>query len=263
MANHSAYDGGNGKYVILAIVTPIYFWLSHYIAVFPHEYAHSLVASLFGFKDHFWQIQYGGTSFGNVLLLIHIDEHVNYAAMHAAGKDWLIALTAFAGPGIGNGLTYAISLWCMTKSSIQSRKWLFYFIFWWNVNSIGNFIDYVPIRTFSARGDMANLAYGLHIYPWWILLVLGSCVMVVVWNFYSNTLTKTYKILELSHKLAQVILLLIATLILFGFYGAAGLHHYGAPSHFISLLSLWAVIPVVTFNWPWRSWVLNKLKMER
>lgn len=78
------------------------------------------------------------------MFLIHIDEHVNYAAMHSAGKDWLIALAAFAGPGIGNGLTYAASLWGMVKPSIQSRVWLFYFFFWWNVNSIGNFIDYVP-----------------------------------------------------------------------------------------------------------------------
>ncbi|OYK81753.1 hypothetical protein CbuD7D7780_09305 [Coxiella burnetii] len=242
----------------MALLTPIYFCLSHYLTVFPHEYGHSLVASLFGFKQHFWQIHYGGTDFWNILFLINIDENVNYAAMHAANKDWLVALTAFAGMGIGNGLTYAISLWCMAKASIQSRWWLFYFFFWWNVNSIGNFIDYVPSRTFALHGDMANLARGLHISPWWIMFILGYGVVGIVWYFYSKTLLKTHAMLVLRHQLTQALLLLIVTLILFGLYGTIGLYHYGALSHFISLLLLWVIIPIMIFNWPWRSWVVNQ-----
>ena len=29
-------------YMIWLLLTPIYFWLSHYLAVFPHEYLHSI-----------------------------------------------------------------------------------------------------------------------------------------------------------------------------------------------------------------------------
>lgn len=137
---------------ILLVLTPIYFWFSHYFAVFPHEYAHSLVASLAGFKDHFWQITYGGTDFWNILFFVHVDEKVNYAAMQAANKNWLVALTAFAGAGFGNGLTYLLSLWGMSNKKIHANNWLFYFFFWWNVNSLGNFIDYVPSRTFATMG---------------------------------------------------------------------------------------------------------------
>jgi hypothetical protein len=250
-----------GRYFIWVILTPIYFWLSHYLAVFPHEYAHSIVASIFGFKKHFWQIDYGGSSFWNILFLTHVDENVNYAAMHAAHKDWLIALTAFAGPGIGNGLTYIISLWLLTKEKIQSKVWVFYFIFWWNVNSIGNFIDYVPSRTFATHGDMANLAYGLHISPWWIMTVLGYCVIGVVWYFYSSTLMQVYNRLGLVDKLAQLVLLLITTCVLFGLYGVVGLHDYGVISHFMSLLSIWLILPIIVFNWPWRKWITIRLKL--
>lgn len=88
----------HSRSLIWLLATPFYFWFSHYFAVFPHEYCHSLVASLTSFKDHFWQIDYGGTSFWNLAFLINIDEHVNYQAMYAAHKDWLVALTGTVEP---------------------------------------------------------------------------------------------------------------------------------------------------------------------
>ncbi len=240
-----------GKYLFWLLLTPIYFWLSHYLAVFPHEYCHSLVASLSGFKEHFWQIDYGGTSFWNIIFLVNIDEHVNYAAMMVTHKDWLVALSAFAGPGIGNGLTYLISLWGLSAQAVRSRAWLFYFFFWWNINSIGNFIDYVPARTFASHGDMAHLAMGLHVSPWWIMIILGYAVILVCWYFYTNTLIKAYNILNLRSVIIKIILLVLVTFILFGFYGGAGLHDYGDISHFISLLLRWMIIPIVIACWPW------------
>lgn len=110
---------------------------------------------------------------------------------------------------------------------------------------------------------MANLAYGLHVSPWWVLLILEACVVGAVWNFYSRTLIKTYVTLGLRHKLSQALLLFAVTLVLFGFYGISGLHHYGQISHFVSLLSLWAVIPIAMLNWPWRFWVENKIKINK
>lgn len=246
------------------IATPFYFWLSHYVAVFPHEYGHSLIASLSGFKDHFWQIDYGGKSLANVLLLANIDEQVNYTAMYAAHKDWLVALTAFAGPGFGNGLTYLISLWGMSQRNIESRPWLFYFFFWWNINSIGNFIDYVPIRTFAPHGDMFNLQHGLHISPWWLMIILGYLIVWVCWYFYTHTLLKAYTVLKLQNYIAQTVLLVIATGILFfGFYGRAGLYGYGEISEFLSLLSAWIIPPIIVACLPWRKWVIdNRSKYE-
>lgn len=240
---------------LLVILAPIFFWLTHYLAVFPHEYAHTLTASLFGFKQHFWQLDYGGTSFWNLTFLIHIDENVNYAAMYAAKKDWLVALTAFAGPGIGNGLTYLVSLCLLAHKSVQSRPWIYYFCFWWQINSVGNFLDYVPSRTFASHGDMANLANGLHISPWWIMIILGYLVVAVIWHFYTRTLPDAYKKLHLTNKTAQAFLLIVTTYVLFYLYGTVGLNHYGEISHFLSLLSIWIAFPIIVFCWPWRVWV--------
>ncbi len=243
------------KYLGWALLAPLFFWITHYMAVFPHEFAHGLFASLFGFKNHFWQITYGGTSWPNLLFLVHIDQNVNNAAIHAAGKDWLIALIAFAGPGFGNGLTYGLSLWLLSMPSVKSRPCLFYFFFWWNVNSIGNFLDYVPSRTFASHGDMGLITYGLHISPWWLMFVLGYPIIFVVWHFYSNTLLKTYTVLQLNSKIAQLALLAAVSYLLFALYGAVGQYGYGSISNFVSLLSTWLVGPVIAFCWPWRDWV--------
>jgi hypothetical protein len=247
-------------YVLWLVLAPIFYWLSRYLAIFPHEYAHGLVASLFGFKSHFWQINYGGTSWWNLLFLVNIDEQINYAAMHMAGKDWLIALTAFAGSFVGNAITYAISLWLLGKESIRARAWLFYFCFWWNVNSIGAFIDYVPSRTFSTHADMANLANGLHVSPWWIMVVLGYAVIAVTWHFYRNTLLKAYVALGLVDRWAQTVLLLLVSFALLIISGTVGLAGYGELSHFVSLLCVWIALPVVLFCSPWRVWVRQRIK---
>lgn len=46
--------------------------------MYPHEYAHSFMAWLLGYKSNPLAITYGGTSWQNLLGLIHIDENVNY-----------------------------------------------------------------------------------------------------------------------------------------------------------------------------------------
>lgn len=93
----------------LLAVTPIVLLLTHALAVLPHEFAHSIVAWLFGLKSNPLHIDWGGRSLLNILLLIHIDENVDYTAALHAGKDWQVALVAFAGPGLANGGLYLLS----------------------------------------------------------------------------------------------------------------------------------------------------------
>lgn len=240
--------------IFLLVLTPIFFWSSHYLAVFPHEYSHALIASLFGYKQHFWQIDYGGKNFWNIVFLIHINENVNYAAIYADHKNWLVALIAFAGIGFGNLGTYLVSLWLLAKKSIISKPWLCYFCFWWHVNSIGNFIDYIPSRTFTTHGDIANITQALNISPWWIMITMGYPIFWVLRHFYTQTLVKTYAKLNISNKLwHQRYILIWVTGILFCLYGAVGINGYGLISQFVSLLSVWLSLPILVLNWPRRT----------
>ena len=78
--------------------------LAHYAAVLPHEYAHSFMAFALGYKSDPLVIHFGGTSIGNLVSLININEQVDYAAMFARGDGAAAALTGFAGPGLANGV---------------------------------------------------------------------------------------------------------------------------------------------------------------
>lgn len=63
----------------ILLSTPFIVLLAHYAAVFPHEFAHSFMAWALGFKPDPLNIDYGGTTWGNLLLLLHVDENVEYS----------------------------------------------------------------------------------------------------------------------------------------------------------------------------------------
>src|SRR4029077_18710155 len=61
--------------------------LAHYAAVLPHEYAHSFMASALGYKSDPLVIHFGGTSIGNLISLINIDEQVDAAPIGGPADD--------------------------------------------------------------------------------------------------------------------------------------------------------------------------------
>ena len=71
--------------------------LAHYAAVLPHEYAHSFMAFALGYKSDPLVIHFGGTSVGNLISLINIDEQVDYGPMFARGDGPAAALVGIAG----------------------------------------------------------------------------------------------------------------------------------------------------------------------
>ncbi len=58
------------------VSTPIVLWLTHYAAVLPHEFAHSILAWVLGIKSVPGDIYWGPGSILNVALLVDIDENV-------------------------------------------------------------------------------------------------------------------------------------------------------------------------------------------
>jgi len=99
--------------------------LAHYAAVLPHEYAHSFMAFALGYKSDPLVIHFGGTSVTNLILLINIDEQVDYAAMFARGDGPAAALTGFAGPGLANGTMYLPSLFLLRQPGVRRHAFLF------------------------------------------------------------------------------------------------------------------------------------------
>lgn len=252
----------------LILVTPIFILLSHYLAVFPHEYAHSFMAWLLGYKNNPFALNYGGANLHNLLLLSQIDENVHYRMIYSLGHKFHVALIAFAGSGLANASLFVLSLLLLAKKSIKKRPYLFYFLFWFNLMNLGNFYDYVPIRTFATHGDMTVIEIGLNISPWWIYIIFGYLVAFLIHHFFTRTLIQMFVTLGVATAAFRASLMIICVCILFGFFGGIiGVlispvsMPYGEISYFLSVTSFLSIPGIIMAAWPTRAWVVRQVKM--
>ncbi len=245
----------NLKFIIL---TPVFILLTHYLAVFPHEFAHSFMAFFLGHKSNPLDITYGGTHLSNLLLLANIDENVDYQHILSLSKGYHVALIAFAGPGLANGIMYIFSRRWINSKYAQNNVYLYYFLFWFLLMNLGNLYDYVPIRTFATHGDIGHMLQGLQISSWYIYILLGYIVFYLMWHFFYHTLPSAYAVMGLHSTLSKTCLLILSILLLLGFYGVSGFGNYGPISYFISGTSF-AIMPALVFIcWPSRRWVKER-----
>jgi len=234
----------------LMILTPIFFLLSHAITYLVHEYCHSLTAWIFGYKSNPFDLHYGDASISNLLLLDQVSENVDYDAIEMA-HPFIAALVAFSGSFIGNLVLLILSLVALNAESLRHFVWR-YFFFWLTVMNIGNFIDYVPVRTFATHGDIHEIVSVLGISPWWIMILLGYPIFYTCWYFYKKILPYSYRELSLNY-IAQSILLIITTFTLFVLFGTSGLNGYGEIARFTAFLSLYASPMIIAAFWPKRK----------
>jgi hypothetical protein len=242
-------------YTIVGLIIVV---LAHHAALLAHEYAHSFMAWALGYKSNPLVIDWGGRSIANLLLLIDINEHVDYAAMFARGDGLAAALVGFAGPGLANGGLYVLSLWLLLQPGVRSNRLLFAFVFWFNFMNVGNFFDYVPIRTFAPTGDIAHIVQGLGISPWVALVVLGIPTAIAMWFFFARTLPMALGRMAAS-SFPRGLIVTLSVVIMFGYFGLVGIEGYGRISHVLSLLSLCLIPVMLVVCWPARRWMASRI----
>lgn len=222
-------------------------WLAHAIAFFVHEYAHSTTAWLMGWKENPLAINYAHPTLSVFLLQLGISENVDYAPIFAAGRGWQAAIIAAAGMVAGNALiTYPLSLWGIRRGMLRgSRAWAMLF-YWLCAASVGNFIDYVPVRTFANQDDMHTLARGLGISPWLILFVLGVPAVIALAHFLFRIQPAVLRWVLPESATGRGVLVFLTAAAIFGFYGAAGMSESDPASHRMSVISVCAMFPLAT-----------------
>lgn len=240
---------------ILIFVTPIFMIIANYCAVFAHDYAHSITAWLLGYKQFPFDINYGGATWQNILFLINSNENVNYDQITALGQNQHVALIAFAGPGIANGFLYFLTLFLLTRQFIIRMPYLFYFFFWLNLMNLGNFYDYIPIRTFSTKGDLAHILAALNISPWYAYIIGGYLVGFAIWYFFTRTMIWAYVNLQIIAASLRAFIMILCVLTLFGYFGSAGIIGYDYLTYFLSFTSIILIPGVIIACWPLRMWV--------
>lgn len=165
----------------LILLTPFFFYITFAFSFFTHEYSHSFSAWLFGFKSNPLLLNFGDTSWENILFFIKMDENVDFnlfSTMH----PWAASFIAFAGMGIGNVILFLISIKAFFTKKYHSQCYYYFFI-WLTVMNLGNFNDYIPGRTFATRGDIGEITTFLSISPWWIMIVFGYPICYCFWFF--------------------------------------------------------------------------------
>ncbi len=229
-------------------------WLAHALGYLVHEYAHTVTAWVLGCKANPLALTYGHLTAKNLLFLSDIDENVDYDQILAAGRAPITSLIAVAGVLFGNVLFYFISRRLFSFAKARNLQILGLFAFLLCLMNVGNFLDYVPVRTFTSHSDMARVEEGLRISPWWIVTILGTPFAVAIWHFFARLLPDARTFLFHQRKVSQVILVVLSSFTMFVYFGSAGMHGYGETSHWISVASLCVLFPVVIILcWPHKT----------
>lgn len=225
-------------------------WAAHAIAFFLHEYAHSFTAWALGWKQNPLALNYAHPTLTVFLVQLGISQNVDEAAIFASGHGVQAAAISAAGAVLGNAiLSYSLSRWLYSKARRRGARAWALAAYWLTVTSIGNFIDYVPVRTFIVGTDLDQDMYaverGFHWSPWTLLALFGVPTALAVFYFFSRIQPKSMAWLFPASRSQRAFTVALTALFLFGFYGAAGWTGAGQISHRISVFSVCVVAPLV------------------
>lgn len=233
---------------VFALLTGIQLWAAHACVFFAHEYAHSFLAWGLGWKANPLALNYAHPTLAVILVQLGIDQNVDLVPIFASGHALQAAMISAAGAVLGNFLvTLPFSRWGYNAAQRRSSRGWALFAYWVCVASIGNLIDYVPIRTFTDGKDLYQDTFaverGLGWSPWTLLLVCGIPVVVVLVHFFRRIEPSTLRWLFPTSKGKRVALAIVTAFVLFDFYGAAGWAEGGPISHTMSIVSVCVVAP--------------------
>ena len=240
--NESQGSGWSWPYFVA--LTAVQIWAAHAFVFFIHEYSHSFAAWILGWKSNPLAINYAHPTPMVLLLQLGMSEKVNYDPIFASGREWQAAIIGVAGALVGNALiTYSMSRWGYAQAKRRSLCGWAMLAYWICVASVGNFIDYVPVRTFTDEGDMGHLQRGFGWSPWTVLLVLGMPTAIALVYFFCRIEPETTRWLFPQSPARRMVVATLTAIALFGFYGAAGLREGGPICHKISLVSVNLFVP--------------------
>ncbi len=225
-------------------------WAAHAVAFFAHEYAHSFAAWLLQVKSNPFALNYAHPTLTVLLVQFGMDQNVDYAALFSARHGVEAAIISAAGPVIGNGvITLSLSRWLYHHARRTGSRGWGMFGYWLTVASVGNLIDYVPTRTFTDGTDlfqdMFAVEKGLGWSPWTLLIVLGIPTAIVLAWFLLRIEPEVNGWLAEASRARRTLLAVLTALVLFCFYGAAGLAGGGPISRRMSMISVFVIAPTM------------------
>lgn len=196
------------------LLTVVMILLAHHVMTFLHEWTHSFIAYLTGYKNAPFDIQYPT----NWITLWGIDEAVPYDQIVGESRYGLAAIIAIA-PMISGGIFFIIGLCLLSFPYIQRKSWCFSFIYWWTLMEIAEIYSYIPVRTFAPRDDIFIFLQTTKFSPW-VVLIPGT--LFAGWGLQRMIRVEGANVCEffyLEGKVHRFMFLLITLLVCFWYYG--------------------------------------------
>lgn len=221
-------------------------WAAHALAFFSHEYAHSLVAWLLGWKANPFDLDYAKPTLVVLLFQLGINQKVDEGPIFASGHGLDAGLIAAAGVVIGNAIvSLGVARWAWYGAIARGRRGWAMLAYWVTAASMGNLLSYVPLRVFVADGDMLSVVRGFGISPWAALIVFGVPTLVaLIWFVIDVAPTSLWRLWPHSAS-TRVVAALITAAFVFGFYGLGGLLENDATAHRMGQVCIFGLAPLI------------------
>ena len=215
---------------VFSLITLVLIFFTHHFSTYLHEWSHGLAAWCFGYKQNPFDISYGT----DWIWLSDISENVDYLQMGALEKS-VVAIV----PTLVGALLFLVSLRAL---SLSKCRWQYSFWYWFALMNLGQVWDYVPIRTFSAEGDIANFLQASQLSPWAVLVPGSLFTLGGMYLFLWRISPKAFKVMQIHRSWSQQVMFFIILIIFFGYFGGVGFTQTDEVSHHLSLVS-WLMIP--------------------
>ena len=202
------------------LVTIISIIASYYIAIILHEWGHGTVAWIYGYKEAFYDVNYGGWR------LQGVDENVPYNQILAAKQGTAAAMIGIAGLSVSI-LLFLISLAVMAK--IKSSGVLYSFFYWFSVINMVPIIQYLTVQTFSVQGDVGRFIHGLDISPWWVFVLGTLFICFALYRLLRVAVPKAYAIIPIKTLWVKRCFLAVSLGIMFLLIYSAGYNPLSDP----------------------------------
>ena len=234
-----------------ALATAAVILLTHAVAFFTHEFAHSFTAWALGYMANPLALDYGGLTPGNLIFLLDVGDNVQYEPILNSGHGLAVAAIALAGPFVGNALPYVI-LYGATKRLRLQGGIASAVVFWLLAMCVGNVWSYVPIRAITTHADIAIAASGLHVSVWALFPVLLVPALLIVGHFFARACPSLIPKIAGGSTARTALMVALTTVWIFMLFGGVGFFGtYGAVSQAFSIISEMLLLPLaVVWLWP-------------
>lgn len=224
---------GNLKF---ALITFLLVLLTHAIAFLAHEYSHSFLAWILGFKENPLALDYGRPTFRNIILLGDVEENVDYNKIVDGGNGIWGGIIALAGAGIGNGLLYFACYWSTNLKRIKASRAVTTFLYWLSLMGAANLLSYAPLRVITTHGDMAIAARCFGISTWLLFPFVTAGTLLVMYHFFTRMFPKVYQQVAAGSGNNLIFMIVATSYWYFGFFGSDG-------TTFVPIISIYFLIP--------------------